>query len=135
SGTPTKLLGVAYRRLMTASGTTDRTSTNPAARALSLTGGTPAAGEPVVVATTVMSAVGPGDAVSPARAPQPAQQAITSRVTVHRRAITFLFLFRSNWVSRGNPPTPSVRPLNRFSTVFCFRPPRQKGIKRARDPA
>src|SRR4029077_1025920 len=39
-GTPTKLFGVAYRRSMTASGTTVRTSTSPAARAASDTGGT-----------------------------------------------------------------------------------------------
>src|SRR6266480_6405951 len=37
---PTKLFGVAYRRSMTASGTTVRTSTSPAARAASDTGGT-----------------------------------------------------------------------------------------------
>jgi hypothetical protein len=37
---PTKLSGVAYRRSTIASGTTLRTSTNPAARAASDTGGT-----------------------------------------------------------------------------------------------
>src|SRR6201991_4725658 len=39
-GTPTKLFGVAYRRSMTASGTTVGTSTSPAAFAASDTGGT-----------------------------------------------------------------------------------------------
>src|SRR6202011_4332437 len=105
-GTPTKLFGVAYRRSIFASGTTVRTSTKPAARAWSRSGGTPALGAFVVVATTVKSVDGAGDAGPRCDPPQAVPHAATSRPTRSHRTLCTSALSRVPVpldVHRGDP--------------------------------
>src|ERR1700731_1610339 len=98
---------------MIASGTTVRTSTKPAARAWSRSGGTPALGASVVVATMVKSAAGAGDASPGGDPPQAVPHTATSRPARSHRTICTSALSRVAvplGVHRGDPEI-SVRHL------------------------